>query len=77
MSSAVTFGCVRYSRIYYAVSVISSDLVLLSIPWMQRYWWSAGPTLNPSHPLWSQDFRLFDMVWMIILHPMGPNGVAA
>ena len=67
--SAVTRGCVRYACKYSAVSEIRSDLVLLSIAWMKRYWWSAGPALNPSHPLWSQDFRLFDVVWMIILNP--------
>ena len=37
---------------------------------------SAGPTLKPSRPLWSQDFRLFEVVWMMILQPMGPNGVS-
>ena len=36
LSSAVTWGCVRYACKYYATSVIISDLVLLSISWMQR-----------------------------------------
>ena len=36
LSSAVTWGCVRYSCSYYDVSVIINDLVLLSIAWMQR-----------------------------------------
>ena len=35
LSSAVTWGCVRYLCKYYAVSVIINDLVLLSIVWMQ------------------------------------------
>ena len=34
--SAVTWFCVRYAFKYSAVSVIISDLVLLSISWMQR-----------------------------------------
>ena len=36
LSSTFTWGCVRYSCKYYAVSVIINDLVLLSIAWMQR-----------------------------------------
>ena len=36
MSSAVTWGCVRYACKYYAVSIIISDLVLLLIAWMKR-----------------------------------------
>ena len=36
LSSAVTWGCVRYACKYSAGSVISSYLVLLSISWMQR-----------------------------------------
>ena len=36
ISSAVTWGCVRYLYKYSAVSVIINDLVLLSIAWMQR-----------------------------------------
>ena len=36
LSSAVTWGCVRYLCKYSAVSVIINDLVLLSIAWMQR-----------------------------------------
>ena len=36
LSSAVTWGCVRYACKYSAVSVIISDLVLLSMAWMQR-----------------------------------------
>ena len=58
LSSAVTWVCVRYSCKYFAVSETINNLVLLSIAWMQWYCWSAGPTLNPSRPLWYQDFRL-------------------
>ena len=36
LSYAVTWGCVRYSCKYSAVSVIINDLVLLSIAWIQR-----------------------------------------
>ena len=36
VSSAVTWGCVRYACKYSAVYKISIDLVLLSIAWMQR-----------------------------------------
>ena len=36
ISSAVTWGWVRYACKYYSVSIINSDLVLLSIAWMQR-----------------------------------------
>ena len=36
LSSAVTWGCVRYSWKYFAVSLISIDLVLLCIYWMKR-----------------------------------------
>ena len=36
LSSTVTWGCVRYSCKYSAVSVIINDLVLLPIAWMQR-----------------------------------------
>ena len=36
LSSAVTWGCVRYLCKYSAVSVIINDLVFLSIAWMQR-----------------------------------------
>ena len=36
LSSAVTWGCVRYACKYPAASVISSYLVLLSISCMQR-----------------------------------------
>ena len=60
--SAVTWGYVRYLCKYSAVSVIINALVLLSIAWMHRQCWSAGPTLNPSRPLWSQDFLLFEVV---------------
>ena len=65
--SAVTWGCVRYACKYSAVSVIISDLVFLPIAWIQRYLWSTGHILKPSRPLWYQDFRLFEEVWMIIL----------
>ena len=34
--SAVTWGCVRYACKYSAVSLTISDLVFLSIAWMQR-----------------------------------------
>ena len=36
LSSAVTWGCVKYLCKYYSVSVIINALVLLSIYWMQR-----------------------------------------
>ena len=36
LSSAAMWGCVRYSCKYYAVSIISSDFLFLSIAWMQR-----------------------------------------
>ena len=36
MSSAATWGCVRYSCKCLAVSVIINALVLLSIDWIQR-----------------------------------------
>ena len=36
LSSAVTWGCVRYLCKYSAVSVIINDLVFLSIACMQR-----------------------------------------
>ena len=35
LSSDVTWGCVRYSCKYSAVSIIINDLVFLSISWMQ------------------------------------------
>ena len=36
LSSAVTWGCVKYSCKYYSVSVIMNALFLLSISWIQR-----------------------------------------
>ena len=36
LSSNVTWGCVRYSCNYLAVSVLINALVLLSISWIQR-----------------------------------------
>ena len=36
LSSAITWGCVRYACKYSAVSIILNDLVLMSIAWMQR-----------------------------------------
>ena len=34
LSSAITWGCVRYACKYSAVSIILNDLVLMSIAWM-------------------------------------------
>ena len=36
LSSTITWSCVRYVCKYSDVSVISSDLVLLEIAWIQR-----------------------------------------
>ena len=36
LSSTVTWDCVRYACTYSAVYIIISELVLLSIAWMQR-----------------------------------------
>ena len=76
LSSAVICGCVRYLCKYSAVSVIINAFVFPSISYIHLLCWGAGPTLNPSLPIWSQDFLVFDVLWIIILHPRGTKGVS-